>query len=132
MNSYQRARTFAIEVQVTDMVLFLGPLDALGVLRVERPRQSVLRIIGDMQRVFKVFRLNHRQHRSENLLLGDACMWVYIGKHGWLDKVARAMMTTACHEATLVLAYLDIVGDLLHSVLIYDRSHVGIRLCDIA
>src|SRR5258708_14581587 len=59
-------------------------------------------------------------------------MRVYIGDHGRLDKVPRAVMSTADHEAAFLFAYLDIVGDLFHGVLIDDRSHIGLRFSDVA
>src|SRR5260370_791318 len=80
-----------------------------------------------MQRLVEVFCFNDCQYGSKDFFLGNARMWVYIGEYSWLDKVARPVMTSTSRETAFVLAYLDIVGDLLQGVLINDWTHVSFR-----
>src|SRR5437764_10816507 len=113
MDAYQRTGRFTIEVQVAYKVLLFGAFDALGVLRVERTRQSILGIVGNVHGIVKVFRFDHSQHWPKNFFLGDACVWVYIRDHRWLNKVARPVRSSTGHQAPLALADLDIPADLL-------------------
>src|SRR2546425_5331437 len=53
-------------------------------------------------------------------------MRVYICNHRRLNKVARAMLSSADYELAFTLADLYILANLLHSVLIDDRPDNGI------
>src|SRR5260221_4943412 len=97
VNTHQRPGRFTVKVQVAYVVFLLGPLDTLWVQRVERPCEPVLRVIGDMQGIVKILRLDHRQHWPENFLLGNTRMRVHVGEYRRLDKVARTMPSSACH-----------------------------------
>src|SRR5215831_11393730 len=99
---------------------------------VKRAGQPILGVIGDMQGIVEVFGFDYCQHGSEDLFLGDARMGVYVSDYGWFDEVAWAMMTATGNDAAFFFADLDVVGDLLHGVLINDRPHVGFWLGDIA
>ena len=127
----QRAGTFAVEIEIADMELFARLFDAFFVARKERAGQAVLCAIGDRERVREIFRLYHRQHRAENLLLRDPRVWRDIRDDGWLNKVAGTVMTTAYYQATLALADLDVLVDLLKGFGVNDRTHIGLRLRDI-
>src|SRR5215467_8603785 len=116
MDTHKRARAFTIEVEVTDEILLFCSLDAFLIFRVQGTGQSILCIVGDMQCIIKISGLDHCQHRSEDFFLRNTRMWVYISDHSGFDKVARLLMPTASNQATFLLAYLDIVGDLLHCV----------------
>src|SRR5437763_10668422 len=59
-------------------------------------------------------------------------MRVYICNHRRLNKVARAMLSSTGYETTFAFADLDIPGNLLHGILINDRSYHRIWLRYIA
>ncbi len=85
-----------------------------------------------MNRVVKIFGFDDGQYWPKDFFLGNTRMGVYIGDDGWLDEVARALMSTASDDAPLVLADFDVLGDFLMSVFVDDWSHIGGWLGDIA
>src|SRR5437867_13019340 len=48
-----------------------GPVRKLEILGVDACRQAVVRTVGDVQSFFRGVKREHRQHRSEYLLLGN-------------------------------------------------------------
>src|SRR5579885_3573931 len=128
----ERAGTLAIEVEVADVEVLFGLLDAFRVGRVERAGQAVFGLVGDVHGILEVPRFDEGQHGTEDLFLGDARVRVDIGYDGWLEEVAGAVMAAACHEAALGLANLDVIVDLLEGVGVNNWPHVGCRLRDIA
>ena len=94
---------------------------------VDRAGQAVLGVVGDRQRVVEVLRLDHGQHRSEDLFLREACHRVDIGDHGGLDEVAVARRALAAgDQAAFLLADLDVIEDRLHGAFVDHRAHARV------
>src|SRR5271165_2991176 len=95
MSSYDSAGAFAVDVQVADMELLFrcGNLVVRG--RIYGAGQAEFCVVGDGQAVFEATRLDHCQHRTEDLLLRNRCHRIDIGDHRRLDEVAIAEFTYA-------------------------------------
>ena len=89
MSAHQRTRAFPIQIEVAHEELFRSLLQFVPVLRIDGPRQPVIRVIGDGQRFIKTPSANYREDRAEDFLLGNARSGRNIRDDGWLDKVAR-------------------------------------------
>ena len=59
-------------------------------LRIDRARQTVERIVRHLQRVLEIASLADRQHRAEDLLLKYARLGVDIGNHSGRNEIAVA------------------------------------------
>ena len=57
MNADQRARAFAIEVEIADMELAPRAFDLLRIIPVDRAGQTIFGIIGDPQRIVEIVAL---------------------------------------------------------------------------
>src|SRR5437763_3050393 len=116
----ERARALAVEVEVADVELAARALQLLAVVRVDRARQSVLRVVGDPKRVVEVIRTDAGEDGAKNLLLLDAVAGFYVGDDCRLDEEALlAVASAARDDATAVgLALLDVVVDGLESLLV--------------
>src|SRR5207248_732660 len=89
----------------------VGALDVVGL---DAGAQAVVGVVGDADRLFLVLDGDGRQHRAEDLVLGDRHLVVDIGEQGGDHPVARRQLPTWTgapehHAVTLLLALLDIV-----------------------
>ena len=57
---------------------------------VDRAGQAELGVVGDLQRVVEIARLDHGQHRAEDFFLRELRLRRDVGDHGGLDEVAVA------------------------------------------
>src|SRR5947209_18271863 len=85
-----------------------------------------------MHSIVKISGFYYGQHRSENFFLGDACVWVHIRNHRWLDEVAGTLMASSGYQVALAFTDFDILGNLLHSICIDNWSDECFWLCNIA
>ncbi len=96
-----------------------GDLQAVGgVGGPDRSGQAVLAVVGDTNRVALVGILQHRQHRTEDLLLGDAHLVGGVGEQRGPDiptAVVRAVVAADDDACALVDAGADVA---LHTVLL--------------
>src|SRR5258705_10150991 len=96
-----------------------GDLQAVGgVGGPDRSGQAVLAVVGDANRVALVGILQHRQHRTEDLLAGDAHLVGGVGEQRWPDiptAVVRAVVAADDDACALVEAGADVA---LHAVLL--------------
>src|SRR5258705_2058723 len=96
-----------------------GDLQAVGgVGGPDRSGQAVLAVVGDTNRVALVAILQHGQHRTEDLLLGDAHLVGGVGEQRGPDiptAVVRAVVAADDDACTLVEAGADVA---LHAVLL--------------
>jgi len=84
------AGAFAVDVQVADVKGVFGFFDPVAVPGPHRAGEAVFSGIGDGQSLVEMFRLDHRQHRSKDLLLIQAGAGLDVGKDGGLYKIAVA------------------------------------------
>src|SRR6266511_3807233 len=113
----------------------LGDLDGPGgVAAPDGAGQPVVGVVGDRDRLLVAVERDHRQHRPEDLLLGDACRGVDVGEDG--GRVVVAALVPLDGDAVAA-------GDQLGALLLADahvalhpfellggdqRAHVGGRL----
>src|ERR1700733_738375 len=94
----------------------------------DRGGEAVRRIVGDLQRIFFVFKRNHGRNGAKNFFAGNAGGVRDVGENGGLDVVAFAHLlgaSSARGERRLLLADFD-VG--VHAVVLFfadQRAHLG-------
>src|SRR2546425_7606151 len=121
----QRSRALAVDVEVARVAQPLRLLDMLRPVRVHRSRQTVLRPVGDLDRLVEVLRRNEGKDGPEDLLLSDPRVGSDVRDHGRLDEETWSRtLATAGNEAPLSPAELYVVEDLLLGGGVDDRPHV--------
>src|SRR5205085_51976 len=99
-----------------------GALSFVARAGVDGAGESELSVVGDVERIFKVARLDHRQHRPKDLFLRDARIRSDIGDHRGLEVVAASRVGDGIatgEEMTFMLADLNILEDRLHGAFAY-------------
>src|SRR5260370_33508465 len=91
MHTHESAGALAVSVQIADMELALCALDAGPIRGEERAGKSVCCPVGNGQRMVEVTRLDAREDRPEDLLLGNARVSRHLAENGWGDEVPRAL-----------------------------------------
>src|SRR5207245_568721 len=84
----ESAGDFAVDVQVADLELALGPGDVLRAARKDATGQGVGRAVGDGESLAQVAGFQNGKHGSEDLLLSDDRLGIDVGKNIWRDKVS--------------------------------------------
>ena len=134
MGADDRAGALAVDVEVADEELALGPFDLLGIPGVDRSGQSVLGAVGDPQRLVVALGRDDREHRAEDLLLGDGGVGPHVGDHGGLDEVTllAGHRAAAGDQAPFLLAGLDVGRDLVARRGVHHRAHGDAGLLGLA
>ncbi len=88
MHANERARAFAIQVQVADVKLSACALKFRFIRAVNRARQSILRVIRYLLSVVVILSFDNCEHRTEDLFLFDRCAGFDVGDDSRLDKVS--------------------------------------------
>src|SRR5580698_3352285 len=86
-----------IDVSDSGLEIADGAESFVDVFRIERRRQAVLDVVGDLDGVGEIFAGNDRNHGAEDFFLGDAHFGIDVGEDGWLHEVA--MDVVAAGEA---------------------------------
>src|SRR5262245_20699110 len=126
MRAHHGPGALAIEIKVTDPELFARALQLLPRRRVHGAGQTEFGVVGNLQRVVVVARLDHRQHRPEYFFLGDARGWSDVGDYRRLDVVTVAGLLggpAPADQPALFPADVDIVQNALHGLVIDNRAH---------
>src|SRR5262245_8256927 len=124
MNSNQRSGALPVQIKITDMKLFAGPVQLCGIATVDSAGQTKLGTVGDLQSVIVVLRFNHCQNWSENLFLFDGAAGFGVCNHGGLYEIPLFSIsaTTGNDPATFTLSLFDITIDRLERFLIDDGA----------
>ena len=102
---------------------------ALHILRDHKAGQTILRVVGNTNRVLFIIVRNDHQHRSEDLLLRDGHVVAHIGKHRGARVVANGQVIRLAQAATYQSsAFVHSLGYIsLHAIkllLAYQRPHL--------
>src|SRR5437762_4420018 len=103
-----------------------GALGFVARAGVDGAGESELGVVGDVERIFEVACLDHRENGPKDLFLRDAGLRGNVGNYGGLDVVAAIRITdhiSAIDQVALALADVDVLEDRLHGAFAYDRSH---------
>src|SRR5262245_48463849 len=124
MNADQSAGALPVQIKITDVKLFAGPVQLCGIATVDSTSQTKLDTVGDLQSVIVVLRFKHCQHWSENFFLFNGAAGFGICNHGRLDEIPLFPIRTATGNdaAPLTLSLFDIAIDRLERFLIDYRA----------
>src|SRR5947209_588454 len=86
VNADERARAFAIEVEIANMKFTPRAFELLRVVCIDSAGQTELRIVGNPERVVKILRANDCQHRPEDFFLLNGRARFDICNHCRLDE----------------------------------------------
>src|SRR6266702_321843 len=109
-----------------------GGKRSVDVLGVERGRESVLYVVGDLDAVFKRIARDAGDDGAKDFLLGDAHLGSYVGEDGGLDEESVGEIATFDAMATggemrsFVLAYIDVAENGFHLLLADDRTDLDV------
>src|SRR3954471_16293718 len=121
----------SVDVSNSGIQVAHGSKGFVDIASVDRRRQTVLDVVGNLDRVFEIFTRDDRDHWSENFFLSDAHLGIDVAEDGWLHKKAMMVVafvqavTTALQLRTFGFAYVDILQVALQLALVNCRSHVG-------
>src|SRR5262249_15188534 len=76
----------AVDVEVADAELALGPLEVRGLAREDAARELVRAVVGDGQGVLEGLGVQDGDDGPEDLFLGDGVVGLDVGEDGWRDK----------------------------------------------
>src|SRR3954470_17527640 len=127
MNTHQRARTLAIQIQIPDVKLLARAMKLRLVRTVYSASETILRVIRNLQSVVVVVSLDHSQHGAEDLFLLDRRAGFHIRDHGRLDKesLLAARPAASQHPPAFTLSFFDVRVDRLERLLVDDGAHVS-------
>src|SRR5713226_6607591 len=115
MHADERTGALPIHVEVADEELFFRSPNLLRIVAEHRTGQAELRVVRDAQRVLEVAGTNHRQNRTEDLLLRDRGTRSNVADYGRLDKEPVLVAHSAAGEKlSLANAFVDVLLDLFH------------------
>src|SRR5215212_11605897 len=102
----------------------------VAVLRVDAAGEAVGVVVSDAQSVVKVAGSYHGEDRAEDLLARYPSLRVHVAVDGREHEVAAlwGAGVFAQDPLALVLAGLDVAGDLLELLLAYDGPHLHVRV----
>src|SRR5215212_4942798 len=102
----------------------------VAVLRVDATGETVGVVVGDAQSVVEVAGSYHGEDRTEDLLARYPSLRVHVAVDGRGHEVAALWVAGVFTQdpLALVLAGLDVAGDLLELLLAYDGTHLHVRV----
>src|SRR5580658_3172887 len=130
MRAYHRSGALAVQIEIADVELAHGAIEFLARTGIDGAGQSELGVVGDFKGLIEVARLDHHQHRAENLFLLERRLRRNVGNHGRLNEIAFARLSVtraACDQASIFFADLDVAQDVIHRTFVDDGSHVRVR-----
>src|SRR5262249_6145241 len=128
------AGAFAVEIEIARLEFIARALQLFARTGVNGAGQPELGVVGDVERVIEIARLDYGQHRPEDLFLSQPRGGSDVSNDSGLDEVALARLpgrTAAVNEPAFLLADLDVIQNTLHRLLIDHRTH-GLVFCGIA
>src|SRR5256885_7827769 len=102
----------------------------VDVASVDRRRQTVFNVVGNLDRVLEVLARNDRDNRSENFFLRDAHLGIDIAEYGRLHEKAMTVVAlvqaiaAALQLCTFGLADINILKVALQLAFIDRRAHI--------
>src|SRR5215472_10107809 len=85
VSPHHGSRALAVEIKVAHVELRSRTFELFPRCGIDRAGKPKFRVVGDLQRLLVVSRLDHSQHRPEDLFLGDARRRRDVGNHRGLD-----------------------------------------------
>src|SRR5262249_47279979 len=131
MHIDQRARAFAVDVEVTHVEIPFRALDPPTFPRIESAGQTVNRVVGDRERVVDVFGFDQGEDRAEDLLLGDAGLRGDVRDYGGLDEpplVGQLVPVAADNDAAFLPADFNVPTDFFEGALARHRARVIVQV----
>src|SRR6185437_159622 len=122
------------EIQIAGMEVSTRTLQLVTRAGVNSAGKAELSVVGDIERVIKIARLDYRQHRPKNFFLRQTGVRRDIGDDGWLNVIAFSGLSctaAAMNQPAFLFADLNIIQNILHGFFIDHRPH-GLVLCGIA
>ena len=117
MHAHHRAGDLAVEIQVADVQVFAGALQALGHVREQAARQAKLGVVRHIHRLVEVARLDKGQHRAKDLFLRQARIGRNVGKDRRRREIALVVgvvrQLPAQHQPAFLLADLDVLANFI-------------------
>src|SRR5258706_11214336 len=112
VGAYHCASAFPVYIKISYKELLASLADFVGIFAEYRACQTILGIVRELDGVIEIAGLGYGQHRTEDLLLKEARLRIYVGDHGRLDEIPVAdARRTSRDEPSLFLAHLYVIQE---------------------
>ena len=111
MNTNQRARAFAIEIEIANVEFMARAIKLCLITRINRAGQSKLSIVRDAQRIVVIIGFNHSEHWSKNFFLLDCRTGFRVRDNSRFNEVALFAIRTSAsdHSAAFGFALFNVI-----------------------
>src|SRR5215471_19268477 len=108
--------------------------DAGGVIRKDRGRQSIFRVVGDLHRFVKVPDPQHRQNGSKDLLASNSHIRSHVikdcrlNKEAFVQAVAGGTFAATYQRGAIFAADVDVIEYRFELTFIHTWAHLSLRI----